>query len=154
MSEAFEAKQQEYLDESKKARLAQLEAQLPNESERFMEAHRLSDPIYTYCRAADAEHPIERFDLKGHLESWGDMIRLQAAGVYPAAFASIECPVLMLHGSYDPHPGALIRESLKLFLPHLEYLELERCGHSPWADEYARDRFLESARSWLEERLR
>ncbi len=46
---------------------------------------------------------------KGHHESWSDMVRLQESGVFPARFASIRCPVLMLHGSYDPHPGALIR---------------------------------------------
>jgi len=137
-----------------KARLAALESEIPDAAERFAEAHRLSDFIYTYRRAEDADDPIEQVDLKGHLESWNDMVRLQAAGVYPAEFTSIRCPVLMLHGTYDPHPAAMIRDSLEAHVPHLEYHEFEKCGHSPWVEEYARDRFLATARSWLERKLR
>jgi pimeloyl-ACP methyl ester carboxylesterase len=136
-----------------RARLADLERQVPDEGKAFVRAHELSDSIYTYCRAADADDRIEHFDLKGHVESWNDMVRLQEVGFYPAAFSSIRCPVLMLHGSYDPHPGAMIRDSLKTYIPHLEYREFDRCGHSPWIEEHARDRFLAEARGWLERQL-
>ena len=94
---------------------------------------------YTYCRAADVEDPVEHFDAKGHAETWDDMVRLQDSGVYPARFVSIRCPVLMLHGTYDPHPGPMIRDGLKPYIPHLEYREFDRCGHSPWIEEHARD---------------
>ena len=137
-----------------KARLANLEVEYPDEAERFLQAHRLSDPIYTYCRAVDADDPVEQFDLKGHLESWSDMVRLQVSGACPAEFASIRCPALMLHGAYDPHPGSMIRDSLEAYVPHLEYREFESCGHSPWVEEHARDRFLATARGWLEQHLR
>ena len=39
-------------------------------------------------------------------------------------------PVLMLHGAQDPHPGDLVRDSLAPHLGSLEYVELERCGHT------------------------
>jgi hypothetical protein len=55
---------------------------------------------------------VECVDARGHAESWNDMLRLQADGIYPAAFAAIKTPVLMLHGDFDPHPGPLIRASL------------------------------------------
>jgi pimeloyl-ACP methyl ester carboxylesterase len=134
--------------------LANLESEFPDEAERFAEAHSLSDSIYTYCRAVDTDERTEQFDLKGHLESWSDMVRLQASGAHPAEFASIHCPVLMLHGSYDPHPGAIIRDSLEEYVPHLEYHEFDKCGHSPWVEEHARDRFLATTRGWLEQHLR
>jgi pimeloyl-ACP methyl ester carboxylesterase len=137
-----------------KARLADLEVQFPDEAERVVQVHGLSDPLYTYCRAADADDAIAYFDLKGHLESFHDMVRLQESGAYPAAFSAIECPVLMLHGTYDPHPGAMIRDSLEPHMPHLEYREFDRCGHTPWVERYARDRFLAQTRGWLEELLR
>jgi len=137
-----------------KARLAELEVAFPDPAERFAQAHRLSDSIYTYCRAVDADDPVEQFDLKGHLESWNDMVRLQASGAVPAEFASIHCPVLMLHGTYDPHPGAMIRDSLETYVSHLEYHELEKCGHSPRVEKHARDRFLATTRRWLEQHLR
>lgn len=72
-----------------------------------------------------------------------------AAGAYPAAFAAIVSPVLMLHGTYDPHPGAMIRDSLLPYLPQIEYREWERCGHSPWRERHARDEFLTVLKRWL-----
>jgi pimeloyl-ACP methyl ester carboxylesterase len=59
------------------------------------------------------------------------MVCLQAEGVYPAAFASIRVPVLMVHGSLDPHPGQLIHASLKRYLSQPEYREWDHCGHYP-----------------------
>jgi len=92
-------------------------------------------------------------DAQAHEQSWQDMLRLQADGVYPAAFAHIASPVLMLHGVADPHPGAMIRESLLPFLPHLEYSELAQCGHSPWLERHAANEFYRVLLAWLGERL-
>ena len=100
------------------------------------------------------DHDRRLRDPKCQAETWHDMLRLQDSGVYPARFASIHCPVLMLHGSYDPHPGPMVRDSLKPYIPQLEYREFGHCGHSPWIEEHARDRFLEELRSWLEQQLR
>ena len=89
------------------------------------------------------------FDTRANQETWNDMLRLQAAGVYPAAFAAIRAPVLMLHGAYDPHPGTMIRDGLAPFIPQLEYREWERCGHYPWLEKHARDDFYRTLRAWL-----
>jgi pimeloyl-ACP methyl ester carboxylesterase len=91
----------------------------------------------------------EPFDGAAHVESWDDMLRLQQAGVYPQAFAAIRSPVLMLHGDHDPHPGAMIRDSLKPHLPQLDYREFARCGHSPWIERFAREPFFAALRVWL-----
>ncbi len=64
-------------------------------------------------------------------------------------FAAITSPVLMLHGSYDPHPGKMIRDSLTPHLSEFEYREFERCGHSPWLERFAREDFFATLRSWL-----
>ena len=77
------------------------------------------------------------------------MVRLQQEGVYPGAFSAIDAPVLMLHGSYDPHPGEMIRAGLEQHLPQLEYHELERCGHYPWREKAVRDEFFAVLRGWL-----
>ncbi len=73
--------------------------------------------------------------------------------MYPAAFTTIAYRVLMVHGSYDPHPGKLIRDGLQKFISDLEYTEFDQCGHSPWREERARDRFLSILRSWLQRHL-
>jgi pimeloyl-ACP methyl ester carboxylesterase len=143
---------EERTTEEFQAQLEQLETLVPDENERIAKANKLSDHLYTYSRAASG--PRVKLDLKGHTETWSDMIRLQEAAVYPAAFKAITCPVLMLHGSYDPHPGGMIREGLQKIIPHLEYTEFDRCGHSPWIEEHARDRFLSALRSWLSRHLK
>jgi pimeloyl-ACP methyl ester carboxylesterase len=88
-------------------------------------------------------------DVRAHHETWQDMLRLLADGTYPRAFAAIESPVLMMHGDYDPHPGRMIRDSLLPFMPRLEYRELERCGHTPWLETFARDEFFAVLTQWL-----
>jgi len=95
------------------------------------------------------EVPGRGFDRRANEETWNDMVRLQAEGVYPAAFRAIRVPVLMLHGAYDPHPGDMIRDGLLPFIPQLEYRQWERCGHYPWLERYARDDFYATLRAWL-----
>ncbi len=88
-------------------------------------------------------------DARGHDETWHDVLRRQAEGLEPAAFAAIEVPVLMLHGDDDPHPGPETRDLLRRFLPRLEYRGFPRCGHVPWAERHAREPFLAALRAWI-----
>jgi len=88
-------------------------------------------------------------DAAGNRETWDDMLRLQANGTYPAAFAQITSPVLMLHGGHDPHPGAMIRDSLLPYLPRLEYHEIHNCGHDPWREPLHRAEFYSILDAWL-----
>lgn len=92
-------------------------------------------------------------DAMAHDETWADMSRLQRDGTYPAAFASIGVPVLMLHGEADPHPGRMTSEDLRRYIPHLEYRELQNCGHSPWQERQARPVFFEMLEAWLTSRF-
>ena len=99
----------------------------------------------------DADPPDRTpFDQRGNDETWSDMLRLQDAGVYPAAFAAITSPVMMLHGADDPHPGAMIRDGLARWIPRLEYREFARCGHEPWRERGARDEFFAALVDYLE----
>jgi pimeloyl-ACP methyl ester carboxylesterase len=107
----------------------------------------LVEPVYLFDPVEEVGG--EACDDRAHGETWNDMLRLQAEGVYPAAFAAIESPVLMLHGAYDPHPGRLIRDSLAPHLRSLEYREFERCGHYPWIERGVRDEFLSVLRDWI-----
>lgn len=110
-----------------------------------------------YDYAPDAppyQDPLaEPFDEAAHTQTWDDMLRLQHQGVYPRAFAAIGCPVLMIHGDHDPHPGAMIRDGLQRYVPQLEYRELAKCGHSPWIERFAREAFFDVLRGWITARL-
>ena len=102
------------------------------------------DPIGT--TGADV-HP----DAAGYLETWSDVMRLQSEGVEPLMFARIECPVLMLHGDEDPHPGRMIRDTLQRYIPHLAYIGFEECAHVPWLEARARDRFMDTLEEWIDD---
>jgi pimeloyl-ACP methyl ester carboxylesterase len=144
----FEATVKERMDERLRERIAGLEAEIADPDERLRIKAELLLPIYSHDPVTtDLEN--ERVDARANRESWEDMLRLQREGVYPAAFAAIEAPVLMLHGARDPHPGHLIRASLERYLCHLEYHEWEACGHFPWVEREARDDFYARLRSWL-----
>lgn len=96
----------------------------------------------------------EVLDGRAHEETWNDMLRCQEAGIYPAAFAAIHAPVLMLHGRQDPHPGRRIRNVLRRYMPQLEYREWNRCGHYPWRERGVREEFFRALRRWLRETTR
>jgi pimeloyl-ACP methyl ester carboxylesterase len=83
-------------------------------------------------------------DAAGHAETWSDVLRLQADGTEPARFARIRCPVAMLHGADDPHPGPAIRDSLTPIIPApIRYVEFADCGHEPWRERAARQAFFD-----------
>jgi pimeloyl-ACP methyl ester carboxylesterase len=142
---------EERMEDALRHRLAHLAEEFPEPGDQLTQRHALTHRLYTYApiAAAQAEGAAEPFDVRAHTETWADMVRLQEAGVYPAAFAAITSPVLMVHGTYDPHPGAMIRASLAPYLPHLEYREWERCGHQPWCEKYVHAEFFAVLHEWL-----
>jgi len=136
------------MDGGTRRRLERLEEEHPDPDERLRALGDALLPLYSHDLASD-ETGVEACDARGHRESWNDMVRLQEEGVYPAAFAAIDAPVLMLHGAFDPHPGRTIRASLEPHLARLEYREWERCGHTPWLERSVREEFFVVLRSWL-----
>ena len=136
-----------------KRQLARLADEVADPDERLEAVGTLLLPLYAYDPLT-ATLEGERCDARAHHETWADMVRLQEAGVYPAAIAAIGTPVLMLHGAVDPHPGPMIRASLALHLPQLEYREWERCSHYPWLERVVCDEFFAVLRAWLVRHLR
>jgi pimeloyl-ACP methyl ester carboxylesterase len=136
------------IDPRLRSQLAELRgSRLSGDAQLAAEA-RLLDAVYTVDPIAE-DTGLDRVDARAHDETWTDMVRLQGEGVYPSAFRSITSPVLMLHGAQDPHPGRLIRDSLRPFLPQIEYVEWDRCGHYPWRERGIREPFFRVLKDWL-----
>jgi pimeloyl-ACP methyl ester carboxylesterase len=143
---------EERTDNGLRRRLERLTDQIRDPAERLKRRYELLSPLYDYCpvgAGADEDNVTEPFDACAHTETWSDMVRFQEEGVYPAAFATITSPVLMLHGGYDPHPGQMIRASLEPYIPQLEYREWERCGHRPWVEQHCREEFFAVLHDWV-----
>jgi pimeloyl-ACP methyl ester carboxylesterase len=131
-----------------RARLDRLGSEIADPGERLRATAELLVPVYSY-NPITTELDLAECDARAHEETWADMLRLQEQGVCPAAFAAIRSPVLMLHGAHDPHPGPMIYESLRPYIPHLEYREWGRCGHYPWLERTVREEFFAVLKAWL-----
>jgi pimeloyl-ACP methyl ester carboxylesterase len=129
-------------------RIARLEMELPDPDHRLRQVGDLTLPLYSYDLTVGGL-TLETCDARAHAETWQDMLRLQKRGAYPAAFQAITVPVLMLHGSFDPHPGRSTEAILRPHLPQLEYREWEHCGHYPWLERAVHEDFVTALRAWL-----
>ena len=70
------------------------------------------------------------------------MVEFRASGELLKTVSRIQCPVVAIHGTYDPHPAEGIREPLSRVLPDFRFILLEDCGHLPWIERQARDEFF------------
>ncbi|MDH3431767.1 MAG: alpha/beta hydrolase [Gammaproteobacteria bacterium] len=142
---------EERMDDDLRDRIRRVSTDATDPADQFIQTYKLTRHIFDYnpINPYPDKEESEPFDLKAHDETWRDMRKLQDDGTYPNAFATIESPVLMLHGQYDPHPGKMIRDSLLPYLPQLEYHEFESCGHSPWIEKPAREIFFSVICEWL-----
>jgi len=72
---------------------------------------------------------------------WGQADQLRSSGKLLDLGKSIRCPVVAVQGDYDPHPAAGVAEPLSRVLKDFRFILLEKCGHRPWLERSARNRF-------------
>ncbi|RJP28604.1 MAG: alpha/beta hydrolase [Actinobacteria bacterium] len=72
---------------------------------------------------------------------WKDAEGLRGDGGLLEMGGRITCPVVAIHGDFDPHPWEGISAPLTEILPDFKLVLLERCGHHPWYEKHARDAF-------------
>ena len=74
---------------------------------------------------------------------WKDAAELRMGGKLLELGKHIKCPVFAIHGDYDPHPAEGVKEPLSAVLRSFRFVLLRNCGHMPWIERQARDRFYE-----------
>jgi pimeloyl-ACP methyl ester carboxylesterase len=82
---------------------------------------------------------------------WSEAARLRESGELLDLAAQIACPVVVIHGDNDPHPIEGVSLPLEKRIKDLTVNRLEKCGHSPWKERYARERFYGIVRQELGE---
>jgi pimeloyl-ACP methyl ester carboxylesterase len=79
----------------------------------------------------------------GRLQDAGNQAReLRISGKLLDYGKSIQCPVVAIHGDYDPHPYEGVMKPLSCVLKDVRFVLLEKCGHQPWIESHARDKFF------------
>jgi pimeloyl-ACP methyl ester carboxylesterase len=87
----------------------------------------------------DSEVLVYQYDTFQRV--WGEAAELRKQGKFLALGKKIRCPVVAIHGDYDPHPAAGVRDSLAPVIKDFRFILLEKCGHYPWRERGAKDRF-------------
>lgn len=72
---------------------------------------------------------------------WEDARTLRGSGKLLELGERIQCPVVAIHGDYDPHPPEGIKTPLSSVLKDFRFILLDNCGHHPWIERDAKDRF-------------
>ena len=97
--------------------------------------------------SADAFDPLPRVDVPGETQPeiyasvWPEAAELRRSGRLLDLASKISCPVLAIHGAYDPHPAAGVRDPLTRLLKDFRFVLLPECGHTPWLERRALDEF-------------
>jgi pimeloyl-ACP methyl ester carboxylesterase len=98
--------------------------------------------------------PRKRYDMPEGLgvsseafnKVWPEAEELRASGKLLAMGEKIKCPVVAIHGDYDPSPAEGVEKPLYGVLRNFRFILLEKCGHEPWDEKYARDAFFKVLR--------
>ncbi|AKI96514.1 alpha/beta fold hydrolase [Kosmotoga pacifica] len=162
-SGVFEAKYAKRLMDTRKSRLSVKEQQELSGLLEDMQSVGESDKNATLARfgalmtKADSYAVLPEDELYESIECdmavfqgvWSEAAALRESGELLALGKQIRCPVVAIHGDYDPGPTEGIQKPLTSVLSDFEFVLLERCGHTPWKERYARKRFYEVLRDAL-----
>lgn len=80
---------------------------------------------------------------------WPEAAKMRETGALLAAGKSIQCPVIAIHGDFDPHPYQGIQLPLSTVLDNFNFILLTHCGHEPWNERKAKEQFLKIIRAHL-----
>jgi pimeloyl-ACP methyl ester carboxylesterase len=80
---------------------------------------------------------------------WKEAAELRRSGKLLELGGRIKCPVVAIHGDYDPHPAEGVQKPLSAVLKNFHLILLANCGHKPWIERQARDKFYETLKEEL-----
>ena len=115
------------------------------------EIFRLAHHTDTYDSLVTADDALYNIRLDGNAfkQVWQVAAEWRKSGILKVMGANIRCPVVAVHGDYDPHPAAGVREPLSQVLTDFRFVLLDNCGHTPWYERQAKDKFFQIIRREL-----
>ena len=91
------------------------------------------------------------FDEAQHVALMNEISDMRRSGELLRRARSVKCPVWAIHGDFDPHPASGVSEPMA-GKENFSMTVLERCGHDPWKEKYARSEFFSLLREIIKER--
>ena len=98
------------------------------------------DPLPYDSEVLEYQHDINH-------NVWGQASELRRSGKLLELGENIQCPVVAIHGDYDPHLSEGVKDPLSRILRDFRFILLENCGHHPWLERAAKDSFYRILKS-------
>ena len=96
----------------------------------------------------DAEKMQFQYDIFQSI--WEEAEGLRRSGELLTIAGQVRCPVVAIHGDYDPHPFEGVEKPLHSAVKDFRSVLLKDCGHEPWMERKARDQFFDILKKELD----
>jgi pimeloyl-ACP methyl ester carboxylesterase len=93
------------------------------------------------CKSTEMDYSIIPCHADIYQSVWKEASHLRQTGELLQLGKKILCPVVAIHGDWDPHPAKGVSEPLQATLKRFQFTLLEDCGHKPWIERRAKDKF-------------
>ena len=94
-----------------------------------------------YCLENREKHKADKSDSEMYNKVWDEAAKLRTSGELLESFQNIKCKICLIQGEFDPHPVNGVAIPLQENGVPCETYILEKCGHSPFMEKYAKDEF-------------
>ena len=102
------------------------------------------------CKSMESDYSIIPCHADIYQSVWKEASHLRQKGELLQLGEKILCPVVAIHGDWDPHPAKGVSEPLQATLKRFQFILLENCGHKPWIERRAKDKFYSILRELLD----
>ena len=104
--------------------------------------------IGQYLFKTDSCHPLQKIEAVDcnyeiFQSIWKEAEQVRRSGTLLESGKQIRCPVVAIHGDYDPHPFEGVQQPLSSVISDFRFILLKDCGHYPWIERDAKKRFYE-----------
>ena len=122
--------------------------------EDMMKIPQIFEKSDNYCLENKEVHRADRMDSEMHNIIWAEAAELRTTGELIATFRKIRSKIYLLQGAVDPHPANGVIIPLQENGISCETYVLNRCGHSPFMEKYAKKEFYNILCRIIEMRVR
>jgi len=102
------------------------------------------------CKSMESDYSIIPCHADIYQSVWKEASHLRQKGELLQLGEKILCPVVAIHGDWDPHPAKGVSEPLQATLKRFQFILLEDCGHKPWIERRAKDKFYSILKEQLD----
>ncbi len=81
---------------------------------------------------------------------WHEAELMRRSGALLELAKHVQCPVVAIHGDYDPSPAEGVEKPLRAAVKDFRFILLTKCGHEPWMERNAKDRFFDILKKELD----